>query len=176
MLFFGLLISGPQETYVSSLNPTYRESSCVCDPNTYYPVCYKNLYLFQTPCYAGCTNSLNNRHFTDCSVLDLLIMSNMTTNTTNDFESNRLTVCARPNPRGYRNLAFISVFGFSILFLSSIIILPVLRVILESVSAENQSFALGIRSLVNKTFGNIPGNTRITILRPRTQFFIDVFI
>lgn len=156
-LFFGLLISGPQETYVNGLHPVYIDSSCSCDPNTYYPVCYKNLYLFQTPCHAGCTavtvNVKDHYGFTDCSVLDSLL----TTTANNASYNPSIYPCPRPNPRGYRNLAFISAFGFSILFLSSIIILPVLRVILESVSTENQSFALGIRSLVNKTLGNIPG-------------------
>ena len=47
--------------------------------------------------------------------------------------------------------------GFVVLFLSSSIIMPLLRVILESVDAENQSLALGIRSLLTKAFGNIPG-------------------
>lgn len=178
ILFFGLLISGPQETYIGSQSTVYKQSNCSCDPNTYYPVCYRHLYLFQTPCYAGCTGSLSQKKFVNCSVLGALLYPNMThdsgggglTNLNetqfeyfNDAENlvelfPPLTACARPNPRGYRNLVFVAVFGFSILFLSSIIILPVLRIILECVSSENQSFALGIRSLVNKTLGNIPGN------------------
>jgi hypothetical protein len=43
--------------------------------------------------------------------------------------------------------------GLGILFLSAIIILPLLRIILESVGLDNQSFALGIRSFITKLFG-----------------------
>lgn len=160
-LFLGLLVSGPQEQLVYTNNPHYEESMCNCDMNTFYPVCYNSEYLFPSPCFAGCRKILSADKFYDCKVLKSLLKSPRGPNSTSSsltladtiLENSVLQPCPRPNPRGVRNLVLVSFVGFAILFLSSIVIMPILRVILESISKDNQSFALGIRSLVNKLFG-----------------------
>jgi organic anion transporter 4A len=153
-LFLGFLIYCPQAKYINSENESYQNSSCKCDNNFFYPVCYENRLIFQSPCHAGCKEShLNYFHhsYTGCSILEKIINNNH--NQTQAF----LATCSRPDRNCIGNLVLVSIFGLLILFLSSVVILPLLRIILESIGEENQSFALGIRSLLTKLFGNIPG-------------------
>lgn len=151
-LFLGLVIHCPQEKYINAESKVYESSGCVCDSNTFYPVCHKNVFIFQTPCHAGCTKFTRPNLYSKCSVLDSYLSLNGLNET-----STSLTPCQRPTPHCISNLVLVSFIGLGVLFLSSIVILPILRIILESVDEENQSFALGIRSLVTKLLGNVPG-------------------
>ncbi|RNA02974.1 solute carrier organic anion transporter family member 4A1-like isoform X2 [Brachionus plicatilis] len=137
--FFGLITTCKQETYAKM----DKKILCKCDPNYFYPICFGHKMMFQSPCHAGCLKYTKPNMFSNC-----LVFSNQTTH---------MTTCSRPASQCILNLALVSVLSLVILFLSSIVFLPILRVLLESVGEENQSFALGIRSLVNKLFGNIPG-------------------
>lgn len=148
-LFLGILIHCEQEVYFNGDSDLFQESKCDCDSNRFYPVCYENKYLFQTPCFAGCKTQTSNKEYTDCSVLENLINVNRTQ------EVSVLRECSRPAKHCKANLVVVGFIGLAVLFLSAIIILPLLRVILESVSLENQSFALGIRSFITKLFGNL---------------------
>ena len=148
-LFLGMLIHCKQEIYFNSDSQLFKESHCDCDSNRFYPVCYKEKYLFQTPCFAGCKTQIENNKYKDCIVLEKLIKINETQ------EKPYLRECSRPASHCKNNLVIVGFIGLAVLFLSAIIILPLLRVILESVSLENQSFALGIRSFITKLFGNL---------------------
>lgn len=148
VLFLGLIIHCPQEKYIHSKHEDFISSKCDCDSNSFYPICYENKYLFQTPCHGGCKNlDKTNREYLNCTVLHSLLDPSVST-------SVMMKPCHRPATHCITNLIFVSLIGLAVLFLSSIVILPLLRIILESVSIENQSFALGIRSLVTKLFGN----------------------
>ena len=149
-LFLGLLIYCPQEKYINSENELYQNSTCKCDVNIFYPICYNNDFIFQTPCHAGCENFETPLNYSECRVLDLLLKNR-------NVSERTLIPCPRPDKNCIGHLVLVSVAGLGILFLSSIVILPLLRIILESIGPENQSFALGIRSLLTKLFGNIPG-------------------
>lgn len=146
LLFLGLIVHCPQEKYINEESKVYQNSDCNCDVNTFYPVCYKNSYIFQTPCHAGCTKFTRPNIYSKCMVLELFLK-----NEYND--STALLPCQRPTPYCISNLVLVSLIGLAVLFLSSIVILPVLRIILESINVENQSFALGIRSLITKLLG-----------------------
>jgi hypothetical protein len=147
-LFLGIMIHCPQEQFINSENLTFKTSKCECDSNKFDPVCYQNEYLFQTACFAGCTHVNNTNEYSNCIVLNNLI--NMT-------QLQAIKNCKRPAEHCKSFLVLVGFIGLAILFLSAIIILPLLRIILESVDLENQSFALGIRSFITKLFGNIPG-------------------
>jgi hypothetical protein len=175
-LFLGLIIYCPQEKYVNSQSEIYTSmENCNCDSNSFYPMCYRKEFLFQTPCHAGCRHFSYRDGYTDCVVLNALIASHshVYSTTTTVLPYNATTTppsssqppvhhayfgtCTRPARHCMLNLVIVSAVGLLVLFLSSIVLLPILRIILESVNPENQSFALGIRSLITKLFGNIPG-------------------
>lgn len=149
-LFLGIMIYCPQEEYINSDSLVFQNSKYQCDSNKFNPVCYNTKYLFQTPCFAGCTFYSNNK-YSNCSILEDLI------NIDRKNDVTFLKDCTRPAPQCRTTLVIVAFIGLAVLFLSAIIILPLLRIILESVSLENQSFALGIRSFITKLFGNIPG-------------------
>ena len=90
---------------------------------------------------------ITHREYLNCTVLYSLLDQSISTPVI-------MKPCHRPATQCLTNLVFVSLIGLAVLFLSSIVILPLLRIILESVSIDNQSFALGIRSLVTKLFGN----------------------
>ena len=149
VLFLGFLINCPQEKYINSENSFYI-SKCNCDANTFYPVCYQNLYLFQTPCHAGCVQNPAYNLYTNCSVLNSILSSTENSDTSS---SQSLFACSRPASNCIIHLVLISMIGLMVLFMSSMVILPLLRILLECVDSENHSFALGIRSLITKLFG-----------------------
>lgn len=150
VLFLGIIIHCPQETYINEKSNFYLNSKCNCDVNTFYPVCYKNLYLFQTPCHAGCRQNPVFNVYTKCSVLNSLIL---TSDQPNIGNTQILSPCSRPASHCVVHLILVCLIGLAVLFMSSLVILPLLRILLESVGVENQSFALGIRSLITKLFG-----------------------
>ena len=137
--FFGLIVTCSQEAYIR-LDKIF---GCNCDSNFFYPVCLGNKKMFQSPCHAGCLKFTKPNVFSNC-----LVFGNQT------FD---LIACSRPASQCVLNLILVSFICLVILFLSSIVFLPILRIFLESVDETNHSFALGIRSLMNKLFGNIPG-------------------
>lgn len=157
-LFLGLITYCPQEEYINGQNSFYQNSTCKCDENTFYPVCYSNEYLFQTPCHAGCTNTNQAQAFTNCTILSQLLR-----NKTEPADQATLLPCSRPDKNCIKELIFVGFVGLGILFLSSIIILPLLRILLESIGPDNQSFGLGIRSFMTKLFGNIPGKIKLIV-------------
>jgi hypothetical protein len=154
ILFLGLTIYCPQERYINGQSAVYQSSACACDSNTFYPLCYNNEYIFQTPCHAGCTSFDNSATtYSNCRVLTALLQNNASSS----GGTTTLSPCSRPDKNCIGHLVIVSFAGLGILFLSSIVLLPLLRIILESIGPDNQSFALGIRSLLTKLFGNIPG-------------------
>ncbi|CAF0861891.1 unnamed protein product [Brachionus calyciflorus] len=148
-IFLGLIFTCPQEKFIkdnSNFIKSIPKSTCMCDTHSFYPLCHKNKFIFQSPCHAGCLKFSKPNNFFKCLGIDSYLN-----------QSIFLQPCSRPNNYCTLNLIGISMNGLVVLFLSSIVILPILRIILESIDVENQSFALGIRSLINRLFGNIPG-------------------
>jgi hypothetical protein len=133
----------PQETYINHKSSIYSifDLQCNCNINQFQPLCYQNNFMFQSACHAGCTT----KNYDNCTIMNLLL--NKT-----ESKNNALTECSRPAKHCLTNLIIACLFGFITLFLSSIIIIPLLRIILDS-SKENQAFALGIRSMTTKLFG-----------------------
>ena len=149
ILFLGFILYCPQEIYIKTGNVFFENSGCNCD-NVYVfsPVCYKTEYIFKTPCHAGCFLNHTTNNYADCIVLDSLLRLQA-----NRSNINIVQACDRPAHKCMLNLVLVCFVGFAILFLSSLIFVPFLRILLESAGEENQSFALGIRSLVTKLFG-----------------------
>jgi hypothetical protein len=52
-MFLGLILHCKQETFIGSKHSYVMQNGCNCDENTFFPLCYKTAYLFQTPCHAG---------------------------------------------------------------------------------------------------------------------------
>ena len=147
--FVALLLYCPQETYINSQNILYNKHRCNCeDIYSFTPVCYKDEFLFQTPCHAGCSFSSLENKYSNCIILDELIGLH-----SNDSVS-LLEKCSEPAHNCMSNLIYVCLTCLCILFLSSLVVMPKIRILLESVDVENQSFILGIRSFVSKLFGN----------------------
>jgi organic anion transporter 4A len=153
-LFLGLIIYCPQGQLIDKeyliQNTQFlvtNNVNCNCDPSSYNFLCYKSDYVFASSCYAGCTTELvNGTEYSNC-----LLLNNLANLTISD--NVKLEQCSRPANECILRLVIVCVFGLLVLFLSSVILMPILKIILGCVEVESQSFALGIRSLVTKLFG-----------------------
>jgi hypothetical protein len=129
------------------------------------PICYKNEFIFQTSCHAGCSD-LSMQTFARCIVLETLVGFSVNNNT------NLLEKCSRSAQNCVKSLMPVYLPGFCILFLSSLTILPLMLVLLDSVDEENQSLVLGMRSFLTRLFGILKKSfTKIKKICI-TQFFI----
>jgi organic anion transporter 4A len=152
LFFLGLIVHCPQEEFINSNHfnemaqvLTDKNITCKCDPNAFNPVCYKTDYIFISQCYAGCTTKIDGKS-SSCHVLNYLAKLE-------DAEGVQLSTCSRPAAHCTVRLIIVCFVGFIVLFMSSIILMPILKIILGCVDVESQSFALGIRSFVTKLFG-----------------------
>lgn len=152
-LFLGLIIHCPQEQLIQKdylmENAQYLDSQnviCNCDPTSYNFLCYKTEYMFASQCYAGCTTIKSENTFSNCYLLNNLVNMTMSDNEV-------LQKCSRPASQCTMRLVIVCFFGLLVLSLSSVILMPILKIILGCVEIESQSFALGIRSLVTKLLG-----------------------
>lgn len=152
LLFLTLMTYCPQEKFINT--PSFKSYSsynprleCNCEKNEYEPVCFKEKYIFQSSCFAGCLQK-NGSTYLKCAQLETI------ENTTHSLA---VVGCSRPANQCKHSLIIVSLGCTIVLSLSTIVIIPILKVILSCVNEDNQSFALGIRSLVNKLFGNLPG-------------------
>ena len=167
-LFLGLIIYCPQEQLIDkdylNQNSQFLISKnliCNCDPMAYKFLCYKTEYMFASSCYAGCTSELNNgTEYSNCYLLNNLAMLTISDNVT-------LQKCSHPANQCVLRLVVVCIFGFLVLFLSSVTLMPILKIILGCVEVESQSFALGIRSLVTKLFGK---KIHLVNIKKKTDF------
>jgi hypothetical protein len=151
-LFLTFMIYCPQEKFIDTpssksyltLNTSIQ---CNCEKNVYEPYCFNDKYIFQSACLAGCQQK-NGSTYLKCAQLKILEKS---------ADDLTLVSCSRPANQCKYLMILASLGGTCVLCLSSLVLIPILKVILSCVNEDNQSFALGIRSFVNKLFGNIPG-------------------
>ena len=153
-LFLGLIIYCPQEQLIDNNYLTQnteilrnKNITCNCDASSYNFLCYKTDYIFVSQCYAGCTTE-SDKTYGNCYLLNNLANLTMSDNAV-------LTPCAHPASQCTMRLVIVCIVGLVVLFMSSIVLMPILKIILGCVDVESQSFALGIRSLVTKLLGII---------------------
>ncbi|XP_055295376.1 solute carrier organic anion transporter family member 5A1 isoform X2 [Sitodiplosis mosellana] len=141
---------------------------CECHMTDVEPVCGNNGLTYFSPCHAGCTAFSNNENYTNCacvqsnqpaSVYKGVGGSEAQASIAND-EYAEVTVvpvasagpCATPCRTIYPFLILL----FFMTFIVASTQMPLLMIVLRSVSEEERSFALGMQFVIFRLFGYIP--------------------
>ncbi|CAO1319586.1 unnamed protein product [Diamesa serratosioi] len=139
---------------------------CECPITEVEPVCGNNGLTYFSPCHAGCTKS-SSSNYTDCACVQnnaTKIYSGMggaeahALNANEDFAEVTVIPVATS---GKCNAPCRTIFPFLILlffmtFLVASTQMPLLMIVLRSVSEEERSFALGMQFVIFRLFGYIP--------------------
>ena len=143
----------PEEKFINNDIDIMCQSNCQCQ-NSFNPVCYsKNISLqhdFQSPCHAGCTLSIGNNQFTNCSCLqnpDVVLASE---------NCNSGIKC--------QNKMLFNGFGaLFIVFFTAVSVIPLIKATLGCVETSFQSFAMGMKASIVAILGNLVGTVLVGI-------------
>ncbi|XP_012149135.1 solute carrier organic anion transporter family member 3A1 isoform X4 [Megachile rotundata] len=129
---------------------------CECRMTDVEPVCGNNGLTYFSPCHAGCTAFSSKSNFTNCAC----IHGNLTLLPPAAPEFAEVTVVpvatAGPCTSPCRTIFPFLILLFFMTFIVAITQMPLLMIVLRSVSEEERSFALGMQFVIFRLFGYIP--------------------
>nr|CAB3266355.1 solute carrier organic anion transporter family member 4A1-like [Phallusia mammillata] len=139
--FAGATVFYPEQSIVSSHDfSSTCNSLCHCTTDHYSPVCGENSVTYFSPCFAGCTGSLNQT-YTDCSCI---------LSTTNQFATSRKGKCGGKQCNGLP--IFLCTF-FVLMLFTLMSLTPTLQIILRVVPFNQRSVAVGFQWVFNRCIG-----------------------
>ncbi|KAJ6630890.1 Solute carrier organic anion transporter family member 5A1 [Pseudolycoriella hygida] len=140
---------------------------CECHMTDVEPVCGNNGLTYFSPCHAGCTAFSSTSNYTNCACVHANI-----TNVYNgvggsqaqasvareDFAEVTVVPVARAGPctTPCRTIYPFLILLFFMTFIVASTQMPLLMIVLRSVSEEERSFALGMQFVIFRLFGYIP--------------------
>lgn len=129
---------------------------CECRMTDVEPVCGNNGLTYFSPCHAGCTAFSSKSNFTNCAC----IHSNLSIVPPVAPEFAEVTVVpvatAGPCTSPCRTIFPFLILLFFMTFVVAVTQMPLLMIVLRSVSEEERSFALGMQFVIFRLFGYIP--------------------
>ncbi|XP_023290281.1 solute carrier organic anion transporter family member 3A1 isoform X2 [Orussus abietinus] len=129
---------------------------CECRMNDVEPVCGNNGLTYFSPCHAGCTAFSSKSNFTNCAC----IHGNLTMLPPATPEFAEVTVVpvatAGPCISPCKTIFPFLILLFFMTFIVAVTQMPLLMIVLRSVSEEERSFALGMQFVIFRLFGYIP--------------------
>lgn len=128
---------------------------CECSPNDIQPICGSNGMTYFSPCHAGC-KSLTSRGQETLSYFNCAcIMSN---SSGESFQEVTVIPVATSGPCAQfcHTIIPFMILLFVMSLAVSITQMPLLMIVLRSVSQEERSFALGMQFVIFRLFGYIP--------------------
>ncbi|KAJ2948167.1 hypothetical protein O0L34_g9976 [Tuta absoluta] len=146
--------------------------NCLCTETDMEPVCGNNGLTYFSPCHAGCADFTSSRsNFTNCAcvhetyppmggaVVSGASASALTA--VNAADKYREVTVVPVATAGACNPPCTTIFPFLVLlffmtFVVAITQMPLLMIVLRSVSEEERSFALGMQFVIFRLFGYIP--------------------
>ncbi|XP_001605896.2 solute carrier organic anion transporter family member 5A1 isoform X1 [Nasonia vitripennis] len=129
---------------------------CECRMTDVEPVCGNNGLTYFSPCHAGCTAFSSKSNFTNCAC----IHGNLTVVPPAAPEFAEVTVVpvatAGPCTSPCKTIFPFLILLFFMTFVVAVTQMPLLMIVLRSVSEEERSFALGMQFVIFRLFGYIP--------------------
>ncbi|XP_063220390.1 solute carrier organic anion transporter family member 5A1 [Bacillus rossius redtenbacheri] len=136
---------------------------CECRTTDVEPVCGNNGLTYFSPCHAGCTTFSSSRaNFSNCACIRANISGFLVTGSSPLTAAEYAEVIVVPvATAGPCNSLCRTIFPFLILlffmtFIVAVTQMPLLMIVLRSVSEEERSFALGMQFVIFRLFGYIP--------------------
>lgn len=143
--------------------------NCLCTETDMEPVCGNNGLTYFSPCHAGCAAFSSRSNFTNCACVHENVREH--TASLNGASASALTAAHAHDysevtvvpvaTAGACNPPCTTIFPFLVLlffmtFVVAITQMPLLMIVLRSVSEEERSFALGMQFVIFRLFGYIP--------------------
>jgi organic anion transporter 4A len=132
------LMGCPTPSYSGFSSPDCR-ASCSCPDNLLDPVCGSDSLTYLSPCHAGCSSITNSTGFSDCSCVA--------------GGSAIRDIC----PTSCNLLVPFLLVMFVNVFITFIVVPPLLIAGMRSVDASEQSLEVGLQTVLSSLVGNIPG-------------------
>ncbi|XP_068140516.1 LOW QUALITY PROTEIN: solute carrier organic anion transporter family member 3A1 [Drosophila tropicalis] len=141
---------------------------CECLTSEVEPVCGNNGLTYFSPCHAGCTAFSSSSNYTNCACVQANISSNIyrgaggsqaqALSANEDFAEVTVVPVATAGPCATpcRTIYPFLILLFFMTFVVASTQMPLLMIVLRSVSEEERSFALGMQFVIFRLFGYIP--------------------
>ncbi|EDV98917.1 GH13584 [Drosophila grimshawi] len=141
---------------------------CECLTSEVEPVCGNNGLTYFSPCHAGCTAFSSSSNYTNCACVHANISSNIyrgaggsqaqALSANEDFAEVTVVPVATAGPCATpcRTIYPFLILLFFMTFIVASTQMPLLMIVLRSVSEEERSFALGMQFVIFRLFGYIP--------------------
>ncbi|XP_037957068.1 solute carrier organic anion transporter family member 5A1 isoform X2 [Teleopsis dalmanni] len=141
---------------------------CECLTSDVEPVCGNNGLTYFSPCHAGCTAFSSSSNYTNCACVHsnnsnriFMVPDNnqvQALNVNNDFAEVTVVPVATAGPCSTpcRTIYPFLILLFFMTFIVASTQMPLLMIVLRSVSEEERSFALGMQFVIFRLFGYIP--------------------
>ncbi|KAI9586199.1 solute carrier organic anion transporter family member 4A1 [Glossina fuscipes] len=143
---------------------------CECLTSDVEPVCGNNGLTYFSPCHAGCTAFSSSSNYTNCACVHANTSSSIFRGTrTGGSQAQALNVnghfdevtvvpvaTAGPCTTPCRTIYPFLILLFFMTFIVAATQMPLLMIVLRSVSEEERSFALGMQFVIFRLFGYIP--------------------
>ncbi|CRK86366.1 CLUMA_CG000192, isoform A [Clunio marinus] len=143
-------------------------TGCECPTTDVEPVCGNNGLTYFSPCHAGCTSS-SSSNYSNCACVHTNVTKKQVyegadgaqahaLNSDVDFQEVTVIPVATAGPC-YKPCRTIFPFLILLFFMTFIVAstqMPLLMIVLRSVSEEERSFALGMQFVIFRLFGYIP--------------------
>uniref|UniRef100_A0AAG5DHK4 Kazal-like domain-containing protein n=1 Tax=Anopheles atroparvus TaxID=41427 RepID=A0AAG5DHK4_ANOAO len=141
---------------------------CECHMYDVEPVCGNNGLTYFSPCHAGCTAFSSSSNYTNCACVQANVTNNVyrgaegaQAQALNAHENFAEVTVIPVATAGVCNTPCRTIYPFLILlfFMTFVVAstqMPLLMIVLRSVSEEERSFALGMQFVIFRLFGYIP--------------------
>ncbi|XP_050681261.1 solute carrier organic anion transporter family member 3A1 [Leptidea sinapis] len=148
--------------------------NCLCTETDMEPVCGNNGLTYFSPCHAGCAAFSSRSNFTNCACVHENVREGLGLGVGVVSGASAAALHAGAAPREYSEVTVVpvatagacnppctTIFPFLVLlffmtFVVAITQMPLLMIVLRSVSEEERSFALGMQFVIFRLFGYIP--------------------